>query len=750
VKTHIVYEAQFADLQLAIAKMKPGFLVIDTETDSVSERTAKLHGIGLSFEDDVAYYLPIRDNKKALIWSNQPDLAWWLRSLVSMGWKLIGHNIVYDILVLENNLHIHLAPFIHSDTILQKHTINEERPFGLKEVAVQYLGHWADKAQQALYANIEKNGGKTTQEQMDMWCADLEVLAEYCCWDVLLTRKLFHLFEAKLLEEGVHELFYKDEIMPLYREVTIDMKRRGFYVDIPHFQSLKTEIETDLERYENEVMAELNPLVEEFVVALMNSDVPVKPSGDFPKVAANLYEIPVPINKKTGKVTLAAKEVQKLLDAADEDGIIRFYEWILGEEGVEFPFDPRPVQEAIWRKRNPEKKHVFNLNSGDHMRWLLFTKLELEPLGQTETGKDKVDADTLEEMADQHPVCDKIIDFKKLGKLKSTYIDGVIDRAIDSVIYTSMLQFGTTSGRYSSRNPNCQNLPRLKDEESKLSPLVLKYTNAIRKGFVAPKGYVLVNADYSSLEPVCFAHMSGDEKLRDVFRRGWDLYSAIAIDVWGLHEYSADKKADNYLGKHRKEVRQKAKIFCLAVVYGAEAGRISKSMDVSYEEAQQIIDKYLDAYPNLRDYMDSCRFQATRHGKVISSFGRIRHLPQAQRLFSLYGKKLLNRQFAKQQGVEDLRYTFKNSLNLSMNFPIQGLAAHIVNRAMIATSRAFKQAGIDAAIILQVHDEITCVARQEHATEARIILKKCMEHTTTISVPLAADPVIATNWAEAK
>jgi DNA polymerase-1 len=310
--------------------------------------------------------------------------------------------------------------------------------------------------------------------------------------------------------------------------------------------------------------------------------------------------------------------------------------------------------------------------------------------------------------------------------------------------------FGTTSGRFSSRDPNLQNLPRVKDEESNLTPLVLTYTNAIKKGFVAGEGYKIVNADYSQLEPCAFASACGDPKLQAVFHNRWDLYSSIAIEATGLKEYSADKKAPNYLKNHRPELRQKFKAVALAVVYGAEANRISQVIGCTREEAQEIIDKYLDAYPGLSEYMKSCDKRVATEGLVKNKFGRIRHLTEAKEIASRYGKKILDRRWAQQNDLVMTRWKFKNYLNNGKNFPIQSTAAHIVNRAMLETSRQFKKNNIDGYIAAQVHDEITCIVKEEQAELAKSLLKKAMEETTKIEVPLISEPIIADNWAEAK
>jgi DNA polymerase I-like protein with 3'-5' exonuclease and polymerase domains len=597
--------------------------------------------------------------------------------------------------------------------------------------------------------NIKANGGKTTKEEMQMFKADTHVLAEYCVWDCVLTRKLFDLFEQKLKEEGLMDLFYKDEIMPLYREVTIDMKRKGFKVDMPYFEKLKVKIEADISELQRQCLESIKEYVSEYETQCLDEEFPISRAGSYPKIAAQVYGIDLPRNKD-GNITTAKKELLKKRAEAKEAHEVFFLDWMLHPE-TPFPFDSVKVQRVMYFLKRPNDNAVFNLQSNDDLGWLFFKKLGETPLGKTDGGKPKCDDDYLESIKDRYEWVAKLIDLKKLQKLASTYIDGILDRQVDGVLYSSMLQFGTTSGRFSSRDPNLQNIPRVKDEEADLSEIVLEYTNGIKCGFIAPDGYVILNADYSQLEPICFAHMSGDEKLRDVFRKNHDLYSTIAIDVFGLEGYSADKKAPNYLGKHRKEFRQKAKMFCLAVVYGAEAGRISKSLDMEYQAAAEIIDAYLDAYPELRNYMKRCDYLAMKRGIARTEFGRVRHIPHAKDIYSRWGDKLLyNNRWVKDQGLEDTRYKLKNALNNSKNFPIQGLAAHIVNRSMIATARAFKQNGIDGWICMQVHDELTCMVRRDQADRAKVILRDCMENTTRISVPLTAEPMIAETWADAK
>ena len=416
------------------------------------------------------------------------------------------------------------------------------------------------------------------------------------------------------------------------------------------------------------------------------------------------------------------------------------------------------AQTKIYLDKKPRKeknrRYVFNLNSSDQLAYLLFDQLGIPVNKRTDSGKPSTKADILDEIIEKYnkryKFLDILLDYRKLNKLLSTYVIGILDRQIDGVIYTSMLQYGTTSGRYASRNPNLQNQSSHKDEDSGLSPVVIKYTNAIRAGFKAPKGYKIVNSDYSSLEPMCFATMSGDRRLQEVFHKGEDIYSRVAIDVFKIKDVSADKKAGNYLKKSKPELRKRSKIFTLAVPYGSGPGRIAQSMEVDYKTAAQTINQYLKTYPNLKKYMKRCERDAKIKGKVKTIFGRVRHLKRAASLYTLYGEELLGAKYAIMNGLTKERGELKNLLNNAKNFPIQGLAAHIVNRAMIAVAREFRKQEIDGYVALQVHDEIPCIVREDQAEQAAQILQECMENVVELAVPLKAEPLIADRWSEAK
>lgn len=731
----------------------------DLETNSEIELKATVYGIGLCFTELKGFYIPMVTKEGVKVWSaeHEKEIVLWLEQALKAR-QLIGHNIIYDVLVTEYNYGFILDDYIHADTILMKHTLDEERPFGLKEIAPIILGAWATLAQDKLEENVKANGGRFTKDYKDMYLADTHVLGEYCCWDVLLTLLLYRHFSAALDKEGLTKFFYEDEVMPLYKEVTINMKRKGFPIDVSHFQNLKKDLELEITTLEDEIHNEIKHHVDSFEQSLLDDKYPVKFTGNFPKFFAEEYALALPVTKDN-KITLAKKAIEAQKAASIRDmRAVEFYDWLLAKDAAIAPVwineGRRPVQEAMYFSTHPEKTKIFNLSSGDHIGHLLYNCLGITPFKFTDSKKPSTDKEVMDELIEQYkttePWMSKLSDYRKLSKLLSTYVDGILDRQINGVIYTSMLQFGTTSGRYASTNPNLQNQPRIKEEDSDISELVLKYSNQIKKGFISGAGRKVVNADYSSLEPVCFAHMSGDQKLRDVFINGLDLYSVVGIETFDLQGVSPDKKAPNYLKNIMPEMRQKAKEFVLMIPYGAEEGQISKKMNVTWQEATEIKDKYLNKFPGLQKYMNRCNYLAKTQGIAKTELGRIRHIKEARSIHTLFGDRVLNSKWAKANGHSLTRSKLRNLLNNAKNFPIQGLAAHIVNRAMISTAKAFKANGIDGYVALQVHDELTCIVAEHQADLAAKLLRDCMEKTTTISVPLSAEPLIADNWADAK
>jgi DNA polymerase-1 len=268
---------------------------------------------------------------------------------------------------------------------------------------------------------------------------------------------------------------------------------------------------------------------------------------------------------------------------------------------------------------------------------------------------------------------------------------------------------------------------------------------------------VIIAADYSSLEPRIFAHCSGSKTLQAVYSRGEDLYSRVAIDVLKVPNVSAMEDAPNYLKKVAPEMRQAAKVFTLEVPYNASAWMVAMSMGyftdkgkVDIQRGQKLIDDYLNSYPELREYMARCKYNATRKGYVTNEFGRIRNLYKAKEIFDQYGMDVLYSRYPEHAPIKRM---LKGLLNAACNHPVQSTAADVVNRAMIELGREYRKRNLPASIRLQVHDEIVVIADYEAREEAAHWLTHCMannEYTKRLLVPLTAEAKIGYTLAEVK
>ena len=270
---------------------------------------------------------------------------------------------------------------------------------------------------------------------------------------------------------------------------------------------------------------------------------------------------------------------------------------------------------------------------------------------------------------------------------------------------------------------------------------------------ISGEGTIFVDNDYESLEPHVFAHVSGDEGLKDIFRNGWDFYSTIAIKTEKMEQYSPDKKAANFLKKIVPQARQKAKAYSLGIPYGMGAYALGKSIDVPQKEAQVLIDGYFEGFPELKKWFDESRVQAKTLGYVKTQVGRIRHLPKVKELYERFGDDLLDwkkrQELERQYGVDKVRsmqMDFVNGLNNSCNFQIQSLSASIVNRAAIQINKRLKEAGISGWVCAQIHDQIITEVEEYRSEEAAKIVQDCMENTTKISLQLKAPPALSHNW----
>jgi DNA polymerase I-like protein with 3'-5' exonuclease and polymerase domains len=759
------------------------YVAFDIETSGREEHKCEVIGVAVTGHFDEGYYATFRSwnpvtKKLDRLVTEEEELAFIEQLCDSLKRKkLILHNAVFDITVFRHRYNINLTDSVYCDTMMLKHTLDEEQPFGLKDIATIYkeeigipTGDIANQEQLTLAASVKKNGGKWTEVEKEIWKGDVDEIGFYACADVDLTLKIFDYFEDRLYKEKLDEFFYEQEVMPLLREATCQMKYNGVFIDVEYFKKLEKDLENDILRLESEIFSEIENDVQPFVRKIVDKEIDTTKTGKFAVGLLQHYSILPPVSSRTGRTTLAKNALKALSDEYPGHPAIQWltYEPImcclleLDKDGKYLQTKPERVYAGdpdepeldedvvfevklkLYREANPDNRFIFNLNSNAHLAWLLFEKYGCEPgeLSRT-SGKPKVDADSLEKYT-HIKFIPKLLEKKKLEKLLSTYVKPILEMHDDGWLYPSMLQFGTTSGRYSCGGGlNLQTLPR--DDKR------------IKKGFVAPPGYKIVNADFAALEPRIFSWVSRDPGLKLVWQKGLDLYSQIAIDVFNLEGVSADPKAKNFLKDVNPEYRQKTKVFTLAVPYGANAWRVAQLMGVDPDEAQEIVDSYLDSYPELKNYMADQERAAMRYGMVRTKFGRVRHLPGAKELYKKYGTRILDKRYMvskyNQEYGSEMYYKFRNYLNNSKNFPIQATAAHVCNAALIKLSKLFKKNNIDGWIALQVHDEITCIVREDQAEFAAQLLQESMEKnviTEQIDVPILAEPQIADNLAEAK
>jgi DNA polymerase-1 len=446
-------------------------------------------------------------------------------------------------------------------------------------------------------------------------------------------------------------------------------------LDVAKIQQYLFEIEQDIAKLENSIQEAIKPNLGIFTTWFLNKEYPLKTA--------------------TGKIP---KNIQKY-----------------------------GSQEEAWKAENDG--YMFNLESKHHLKKLFFETLNAQPINSTEKGNPQVDEEFLEHMAQKYTWAQDLIYYNKLNKVKSTYYSRLLDEVEDGIFYPSFQQHRTVSGRYAS---DLQQLPRPLESGH---PLLIKYTNVIRE-FILPKQDKLISADYEQLEPTTFAHVSGDKGLQNIFNSNLDFYSEIAIRTERLKDVSSDKKAENYLGKLNKSLRQKAKAYSLGIAYGMTDYKLGLDLGIEQKEAERLINDYFRAFPDLHKWIVKSHDTAITYGAIKCQSGRIRHLEDARRIYSNYGASIKNsltlyslygQNHEVYTKVKEDRKIFKNLLNNAVNFQIQGLAASIVNRAAIAIVKLFAQLGIKAHIIAQIHDELVFDVSEKDCQKACEIIKNCMQ-----------------------
>lgn len=350
----------------------------------------------------------------------------------------------------------------------------------------------------------------------------------------------------------------------------------------------------------------------------------------------------------------------------------------------------------------------FNINSPKQLGKILFEKLDLPAMKKTKTGY-STNAEVLEALKEKHPIIEKILYYRQITKLYSTYIEGlkaVVD--IDGKIHSNFTQTVTTTGRLSSTEPNLQNIP-------------IKYENgrAIRKVFIPHnEDCVILSADYSQIELRVLAHISGDENLIDAFKHSSDIHTKTASEVFGVP-----------VEEVTKTMRSNAKAVNFGIVYGIGDFSLSQDLGITKAQAKEYIDTYLKRYPKVKDYMDKVVVDAEETSYVTTILNRRRFIPEVKssnKVVKALGKRL------------------------AMNAPIQGSAADIIKIAMVNVNNKLKEKALKSKLILQVHDELILNVYKDELEEVSVLVKREMENVLSLSVPLEADVSVGENWYEAK
>lgn len=776
------------------------------------------------------------------------------------GVNLIMHNAPFDVNMTFINTGLDLKDQVFMDTALLVHILNENSPNALKRVAEEWreeLGinpHvMANIEQQELKKSIIINGGKNKE----VWRADNEYQSKYAVADTFLTFGVFEVGMKKFVEEfGEDKLAWllEEEVMPLCKEVAIPMKRKGVYLDVPHFEQLQIETKVKMLELEDSIMDTIGSHLSDFTLGKSMEE--AVSNNRFIRKIIELENLTIP--KKLDKASNIYKETLGKPDIKKRYQEEPHWIWgyILGEDEIKYSDTKIRKIKADLYNEVVGRRYPFNIQSDAHLRWLFCEKLgfDAKELPQTDSATKtnpipSMTADILKEtMLPKQSWVKHLLTYKRLLKLYSTYITPAIELNLNGWLYMDMRQNGTVSGRFAcSGGFNLQTLPKTEEldtcskcdsknitMEHSIALLVnvtcsdcghveedVVHPSAIKKGFITPPGYKIVNADYSSLEPRCFAYMSNDPKLIEVYTKNLDLYSKVYCDMFDDKKlYSADPKADNFLKKLNPQARTMIKPVCLGIPYGAQAAqvaRLTNNIDEDgkpdFSTGQLIIDRYLRTFKDLTNYMKNMEINCIEKGYVESLIGRRRHfvysnyvnrniicrhikgdtqaaIEMRHKIFSdfiLTPNSQLNKmevtvkskkssithiltrdaliEFSKEFKIDMpkiaekgfwsyVKSLVKQEYNNAKNFPIQSLAGHITNKGMLDTTRYFNQCKLDAWVALQVHDEITCYAKDEQAEDAAAMLQAGMENNDYAkrveSVKMIAEPTVCNNLKDAK
>ena len=565
-------------------------MTIDTETTGLDPMQCKLLGISFSWKAGEAWYCNVAAHKQWL-----PEL----QKLLEAGREFVGHNIKFDIRVLQSaGIHVR-RPFF--DSMIAAYLVRPGlRQYNLDSIVFKEFGYSMQP--------IEDLIGKKGKNQLAMTDIPVDKLSWYSCEDADYTARLADALDPQLSEHGLASLFHDIE-MPLVT-VLAKMEHAGVAIDVPFLKIMEKDL---------------------------------------------------------------GKNIRKLTEAIYADA---------GQE--------------------------FNINSPSQLKEILFTKLNVSGAGlsKTKTGISTA-ASELEKLLGEHPIIERIMEYRELTKLQSTYVTALPEMINPQTgrLHTSYNQTVAATGRLSSSDPNLQNIP-----------IRTELGNQIRKAFIAEKGKALVSVDYSQVELRIIASLAEDEKMIAAFAHGEDIHRRTAAYIYGIEPEAVTK-----------EMRDSAKEVNFGVLYGMGAYGLASRKKISRERAQEFIEKYFSVYEGVFAYLQSTRVKAQEQGYVETLMGRKRYLPEI---------------------YSEMRQLRAQAERMAVNFPIQGTAADIMKKAMIAVDAALPSISGDARMIMQVHDELVFEVAKRDAQALAEKIPELMRGVANLRVPLVAEASIGSNWGE--
>ena len=357
----------------------------------------------------------------------------------------------------------------------------------------------------------------------------------------------------------------------------------------------------------------------------------------------------------------------------------------------------------IWKLAETE----FNVNSPKQLGEVLFEKLNLPVVKKTKSGY-STDSEVLEKLIEEHPIVEKILEYRTISKLRATYVDGMIPLINPKTkrIHAKFNQTVTATGRISCTDPNLQNIP-----------IRTELGRELRKIFIAKDDAVLLDADYSQVELRVLAHISGDKTMIDAFNKDDDIHAITASQVFNVP-----------LEEVTKQMRSEAKAVNFGIVYGISDFGLATNIKTSRKKAKEYIEKYFEKYPQIKAYMDNTVEKCKEVGYVETLWGRKRYVPE------INSNNYNVRQFGER---------------VAMNAPIQGTAADIIKIAMVSIQKELKERKFKSKLILQVHDELVIEANNDELEEVKELLIRNMQEVAKLKVPLQVDANIGKTWFEA-